>query len=126
MTGTAYFDDFSVEKMVVDGGTAIDPENGENTQVVQTFSLNQNYPNPFNPTTTITYNLPEKTQVSLTIYNILGQQVRTLTNTVQNAGTYSVAWDAKNKMGEQVTSGIYLYVLTSNDQRIAKKMVLMR
>ncbi|MBN2280311.1 MAG: T9SS type A sorting domain-containing protein, partial [Candidatus Marinimicrobia bacterium] len=126
VTGTAYFDNFSVEKMVVVGSTAIESENNEVAQVAEKFSLKQNYPNPFNPSTTIDYSLPEKSTVNLTIYNILGQQVRTLTNTVQNAGTYTVVWDAKNEMGEQVTSGLYLYVLTSNNQRVAKKMVLMR
>ncbi|MBU1873442.1 T9SS type A sorting domain-containing protein, partial [bacterium] len=125
VTGTAYFDDFSVVKMAV-APTAIEPENEKTTRVPEKFALLQNYPNPFNPETTIEYALPKQSKVTLTIYNVLGQQVRTLTNTVQNAGNYSIVWDAKNNHGEAVPTGMYLYVLSTNEQRMTRKMVLMR
>ena len=124
-TGTAYFDDFSVVKMAV-APTAIEPENEKITRVPEKFALLQNYPNPFNPETTIEYALPKQSKVTLTIYNVLGQQVRTLTNTVQNAGNYSIVWDAKNNHGEAAPTGMYLYVLSTNEQRLTRKMVLMR
>ncbi|NQT96534.1 MAG: T9SS type A sorting domain-containing protein, partial [Candidatus Marinimicrobia bacterium] len=124
-TGTAYFDDISVVKMAV-APTAIEPENEKITRVPEKFALLQNYPNPFNPETTIEYALPKQSKVTLTIYNVLGQQVRTLSNTVQNAGNYSIVWDAKNDHGKAAPTGMYLYVLTTNEQRLTRKMVLMR
>lgn len=69
-----------------------------------TFELFNNYPNPFNPTTTISYQLPEKMEVKIFIYNILGQQVSTLVNTHQPPGKYALQWDAS-----RYSSGIYLY-----------------
>ncbi len=125
VTGTAWFDDFSVVKMAV-APSAIEPENRQTAKLPEKFALKQNYPNPFNPETTIEYGLPKQSHVTLTIYNVLGQQVRTLTNTVQHAGNYSIVWDAKNDRGEMVPTGMYLYVLTTNEQRMTRKMVLMR
>ncbi len=125
VTGTAYFDDFSVVKMVV-AGTGLEPEPGQTAKVADKYMLLRNYPNPFNPETTIEYVLPNRSQVSLTVYNILGQHLRTLTNTVQVAGTYKMVWDARNENGELMPSGVYLYVLSTNERQITKKMVLMR
>jgi len=126
VTGTAWWDDFSVVKMALAGGSAIEPEKEMAGKVPSKFALAQNYPNPFNPETTIEYALPKQSKVSLTIYNVLGQQVKSLTNTVQNAGNYSIVWDAKNDRGEAVPTGMYLYVLSTNEQRMTRKMVLMR
>jgi hypothetical protein len=90
------------------------------------FSLSQNYPNPFNPTTTIAYDLQQMTFVTLTIYNTLGQEVRTLVNTQQTAGSYQVKWDGKNDSGNALASGVYLYRLRADDYMETKKMVLMK
>lgn len=90
------------------------------------FSLSQNYPNPFNPTTTINYSINEKGIVRLQVYNILGQLVRTLVNQTVSAGNYSIVWDGKNDSGTMVSSGVYIYILTSNIKRIAKRMVLLK
>ncbi len=126
VTGTAWFDDFSVVKMVLAGGSAIEPEKGMTANVPSRFVLAQNYPNPFNPETTIEYALPSQSKVTLTVFNVLGQKVRTLTNTVQPAGHYSVVWDSRNEQAELVPTGVYFYVISTNEQRISKKMVLMR
>lgn len=75
------------------------------------FALHQNYPNPFNPSTTIRYDLPRQGHVELIIYNVLGQEVRTLVNEIQTAGYKSVVWDGTNKMGQRAASGIYIYRL---------------
>jgi hypothetical protein len=75
--------------------------------VPTSFSLRQNYPNPFNPSTTIEYDLPANGSVKLAIYNILGQEVASLVNQVQNAGSYKAVWNASN-----VASGVYFYRLT--------------
>jgi hypothetical protein len=95
-------------------------------QLPKESQLLQNYPNPFNPTTTIQYSLNKPSQVKLTIYDLLGQKVRTLQNSFQNAGEYSLIWDTTDEMGMSVSSGIYIYRLESNDHICQKKMVLTR
>lgn len=96
----------------------------------QVFHLNQNYPNPFNPSTTIRYQLPAASKVSVKIYNILGQEVLTLVNKQQAAGYYSLNWNGKNSQGCQVTSGVYIYrlVAKSADKTFmqSKKMMLIK
>jgi hypothetical protein len=96
------------------------------------FRLNQNYPNPFNPITVIEYELPEKTHITLAIYDILGREVRTLVNGAEYAGFKSVVWDGKNSSGKIASAGIYIYVLKAWSQESKKmhhksrKMVLLR
>jgi len=122
-TGTAWFDDFSVQKMVV-SSTAIDPEFVN--VVPDKFQLLSNYPNPFNPETNIRFTVPEISRVNISIYNMLGQKVRTLVNNVMITGYHTVTWNACNDMGDPVASGVYIYVMTSNDQRFTNKMMLIR
>ena len=90
------------------------------------FSLNQNYPNPFNPSTIITYNLPANENVRLIVYNLLGEEIKTLVNGLQSAGSYSTMWDGTNERGEPVGSGIYFYRLGSGNQFEVRKMALTR
>jgi hypothetical protein len=78
-----------------------------------TFALMQNFPNPFNPSTTIHYELPVPGMVTMKIYNILGQEIRTLVNEVQNAGSHAVIWNSQNDAGHIVASGVYLYRCTA-------------
>jgi hypothetical protein len=85
------------------------------------FVLDQNYPNPFNPSTKITYGLPKEAQVSLEVYNVLGEKVGQLVDEVKTAGYYEVTFD-----GARLSSGIYLCRLTAGDYVQVKKMVLMR
>ncbi|RMG20289.1 MAG: T9SS C-terminal target domain-containing protein [Methanobacteriota archaeon] len=92
----------------------------------QKYHLYQNYPNPFNPTTTISYDLPKAGQVKLTIYNMLGQKIKSLINHRQLPGQYSVTWDGKDDLGNEVPSGIYLYQLQVGNSIQAKKMILTR
>ena len=96
------------------------------SQLPKEFALNQNYPNPFNPTTTITYALKENAQVTLKIYNTLGQEVRTLINARQEAGYKQVVWDGLNTAGARVASGIYIYRIEAGNFVQARKMVLMK
>lgn len=84
-------------------------------EVPSTYSLYQNYPNPFNPSTTIQYELPKQSYVTLKIYDVFGQEVATLVSEVQREGRYSVQWDGRNKSGVQVSSGIYFYQLKAAD-----------
>ena len=88
------------------------------------FRLDQNYPNPFNPLTAIEYNIPSAGFVSLNIYNILGQKVRTLISRELPQGHGSVTWDGTNDRGVMQSSGIYVYRLGSGSWTQTRKMVL--
>jgi hypothetical protein len=91
------------------------------------YELFQNYPNPFNPNTVIKYNLHHAGNVKLTIYNILGQKVKTLVNEHQEAGYKSIIWDGKDERQKDVASGIYFYRIEVGDEYTAvKKMVLIK
>lgn len=97
--------------------------------VARQFTLNQNYPNPFNPSTTIGFGVPEQASnafVSLSVYNLLGQRVRTLIRQNLPAGTYSVIWDAKNDAGASVPSGVYFYRLDAANFNEIRKMTFLR
>jgi uncharacterized protein (DUF3820 family) len=93
------------------------------------YSLAQNYPNPFNPTTSIQYSVirdQSPPHVTLKIYNLLGQEVRTLVNEIQEPGYYIVTWDSKDNEGRQAASGVYFYRLTAGNFTATKRMVLMK
>ncbi len=90
------------------------------------FELYGNYPNPFNPSTTIRYRLNNASQISLKIYNILGQEIRTLVSGVRPAGMNEVLWDGKNDKGANVSSGLYLYRLQISNHAITRKMTLLK
>lgn len=90
------------------------------------YRLHQNYPNPFNPTTTIKYDLPEESRVVLKVFNLLGQEVRTLVNEKQSAGFKTEVWDGKNNSGNKVGSGIYIYKLNAGTKNHSRKMVLLK
>jgi len=90
------------------------------------FKLLQNYPNPFNPSTTIEYQIPISSHVVLRIFNVLGQEVRTLVNGNQTAGGYSVIWNGKNNVEEEMPSGIYFYRMRTNDFVQTKKLLLLK
>jgi photosystem II stability/assembly factor-like uncharacterized protein len=93
---------------------------------MEKFSLSQNYPNPFNPVTTITYNLTRNSIVVLSIYNTLGQKIRTLVNTYQPTGDYQVVWDGRDNHGQPVPSGVYIYRLQVENFSDSRKMMLIR
>jgi len=88
------------------------------------YDLSNNYPNPFNPSTTIEYALPEAGQVTIKIYNGLGQEVRTLVDAYQEGGFKSIVWDGKNQTGSPVASGSYMYRITAGDYVKSEKMIL--
>jgi hypothetical protein len=90
------------------------------------FALNQNYPNPFNPQTNFSIDLPEAQDVSLVVYNILGQNVKTVAEGMYEAGSYTFNWNGKNSHGEDVPSGIYFYSLRTAEFSKTNKMMLIR
>jgi hypothetical protein len=93
----------------------------DNSALPSSYSLNQNYPNPFNPSTQIKFSIVKSEQVTLKIYNSIGQEVTQLVNQVLPAGNYTVRWDA-----EDFASGVYFYTLHTNDFTAAKKMILLK
>lgn len=92
--------------------------------VPEGYALSQNHPNPFNSSTTISYSLLEAGPVTLKIYNVRGQLVKTLVDETQSEGEYAVSWDGCDQEGRLVTSGIYFYSLKAGHWSQAKKMVL--
>ncbi len=81
----------------------------EETTLPAVFKLHQNYPNPFNPSTTIRYDVPWQSRVTLTIYNLLGQSVATLVDDEKSPGGHSLMWHGRNDDGAQVATGVYFY-----------------
>ncbi|NIT58939.1 MAG: T9SS type A sorting domain-containing protein, partial [Aliifodinibius sp.] len=115
-------DDWFIDDVVLDVPTGL-----KASKILPThYALDQNYPNPFNPTTTIAYQLPTISDVELTIYNVLGQKVRTLVDKRQTAGFYQIQWDGRNQFGEKVSSGIYIYKLKAADFVQSRKLILLK
>jgi hypothetical protein len=105
--------------------TSVNEETGSVTP--EEFQLNQNYPNPFNPQTTISYQLAVNGDVTLKIYDMLGQEVRTLINENKPVGYHSVVWNGTDNSGRQVSSGVYFYQLQSgNNISQIKKLLLIK
>ncbi len=90
------------------------------------FTLSQNYPNPFNPITKIDYTLPTRSLVSISIYNVLGHEVRRLVNEVRDYGYHTTEWDGKDNNGNDVASGVYFTTMISKSYIQTKKMLLLK
>jgi hypothetical protein len=113
-------DDFRIDS-TEDGVDNDDP------QVAPLMStLEQNYPNPFNPETSISYTLKNAGKVSLEIYNLKGQRVKTLVNKQENAGQHAVVWNGQDDKGNAVSSGVYFYKLKSGNYTSTRKMILLK
>lgn len=105
----------------------IPPSVDDQTLISPTFhQLNQNFPNPFNPTTTINYSLTMPGEISIKIYNNMGQLVRNLVNEEKSPGEYTIVWDGTSDDGTRVATGTYFYQLQSGDRIEAKKMILLK
>jgi len=90
------------------------------------FWLEQNYPNPFNPETSIPFTLNQETKVTVKIFNVLGQEMITLLDRDLVAGKHLVQWNAIDKNGVYVSSGVYFYQVETNGNKAVRKMMLMR
>ncbi len=97
-----------------------------NSSLPGVYRLEQNYPNPFNPETTIKFEIPKTSNVTLKIYNSLGQIIRTLINKDYSAGFFHVVWDGRNDSGLKVSSGLYIYSIKAGDYSMSRKMVLLK
>ncbi len=123
--------EFSLEAMFTKGNGLFGEEayalvDLETRQVPTTFALAQNYPNPFNAGTVISYQLPEAGKVVLKVYNLLGEEVRSLLNEEQEAGTYSIHWQGKDSGGRTVPSGVYIYRIQAAQFKAVKKAIFVK
>lgn len=107
-----------IQFLEADAPVSTDPRD---TELAAGFELHQNYPNPFNPSTTISYTIPEASEVRLEVFSLTGQRIATLVNMQQNAGTHSVSFEAGN-----LASGVYLYRLRAGSRVITQKMTLLK
>ena len=96
------------------------------TEIPLAYSVSQNYPNPFNPATTIRYDLPEYSHVSIMIYDLLGRRVTTLINKAEEPGYKSIVWDGTDSFGKQVSAGVYLYQIRAGNYPRVRKMALLK
>jgi len=121
---------FHVGPMPIAKGGPVIPEGLVTSNVTgktpNAFVLEQNHPNPFNPVTQIRFALPSDGTAELRVYNIAGQEIRTLASRNFSAGEHSVSWDGKDNLGNPVSSGVYFYQLRSTNFTQMKKMVLLR
>ena len=90
------------------------------------YKLHQNYPNPFNPVTTISFSLNKADYVTIDIYNIKGEKIKSLLNEHLGATQHNIVWNGKNDAGEPVSSGIYFYKIKAGKFNAVKKMVLIK
>ena len=96
-------------------------EKNDRNSIPKEFQLMQNYPNPFNPTTTIIFDLPKESHVTMKIYNILGQEVKTLINETKKPGSYHLNFNASS-----LASGVYIYRIKAGEFTSTKKMMLIK
>jgi hypothetical protein len=120
-----YYTEVEYAVMICPKPTAVEEEE-EGSITPKDFELYQSYPNPFNNETIIKYDLLKSCQVTLTIYNILGQKVKTLANERQEAGTKIINWDGKDEKDKDLASGIYFYQLKAGEVTQTKRMVLLK
>jgi len=99
---------------------------GEDGVTPNQFALSQNYPNPFNPSTVISYQLPVSGQVTLKVYDVLGNEVATLVNEYRDAGNYETEFNVAQESIPTITSGVYFYQLKAGSFVETKKMILLR
>ena len=127
LTASELVDNFAI-KFTTNGPTVVSVEGEINPENIlpDEYSLEQNYPNPFNPETRIRYAIPEPGHVTLRIYRIDGQLVRTLQDANQSPGRYERIWDGNNEFGNKVSSGVYFYRLQSNSFTQVRKMILLK
>ncbi|MBS1271936.1 MAG: hypothetical protein MAGBODY4_01072 [Candidatus Marinimicrobia bacterium] len=107
-------------------GITVDTDPIDPRTLPDKFALLQNYPNPFNPETVIRFELPRTAEVRLEIYDLRGRKVRTLLNEVKRSGNHEVTWDGTDEAGASLSSGMYLYRLSTPNRIMTRKMIILR
>ena len=97
-----------------------------NHEIPSGYSLSQNYPNPFNPETSISYEIPKESFLTISVYNLLGHKVVDLVSDMQPVGYHNIMWNSTDMSGKSVSSGVYIYTITAGDYRAVKKMILIK
>jgi len=105
---------------------ALDVNDPAGDDPIPDYHLSQCYPNPFNPATTIRYTLPRRADVTLAVFNALGQKIATLVDGSRSAGSHQAVWDGTNANGDEVSAGVYFYRLEADDFTASRKMVLLK
>ncbi len=95
-------------------------------KVPVSLKLYQNYPNPFNPSTTISYQLPQSSYVTISIFNLRGQLIKTIAEKNNGKGKHTVQWHGFDESGNQVSTGLYFYVIQTDATVLSKKMILIK
>ena len=126
--GNSYWDDFSLREAIPSTTTGVDDRSVtlSSGTVPVGYSLSQNFPNPFNPSTMIRYELPEAGNVQLEVFNMLGQRVASLVSGVQPAGNWTVSWNGTDDAGKHLTTGVYIYRLSTSKSVLTRKMILLK
>lgn len=125
-TGNAAPGDFSLVTNPGDPTSHPDITSVAENEIPESFILYDNYPNPFNPTTTIKFEVPENSIVKVEVFSIIGELVKTLVDEEVPEGIYTTKWNATDLTGNRVGSGIYIYSLSTKNERISKKMILLK
>ena len=110
----------------VDVRVSTDVDDDPHSTLPADFRLEQNYPNPFNPSTIIEFSLPVRSRVRLDVFNVLGQNVRTMINNTLPAGLHKVEFDGRSQNGGSLATGIYFYRLTTEQNTATRKMLLIK
>jgi len=112
---------------IQDDPDCIVTDGGEDDSVIpDEFGLSQNFPNPFNMSTTIRFSVPKRMHVKIGVFNILGQEIRTLADRVFGTGDYDLEWDGTDRTGNEAASGVYFYSLKAGGKSESRKMILMK
>jgi hypothetical protein len=124
---TNQFMDNDIKRYVGGSGTSVLGNDINSDQLIPSkVTIYQNYPNPFNPITSLRYDLPKDGLVNITIYDMNGRIVKTLTNSSQRAGYKSVQWNATNDLAQSVSAGLYIYRIQVGEFSETKKMVFVK
>jgi hypothetical protein len=119
------FESEATDEVIVTVGALTSTGGGE-ANIIRNFDLQQNYPNPFNPSTTVEFQVPEKSLITITIYDVTGHEVKKLLNEPKDAGTYYVQWNGDDNAGKTVSSGIYFYQMVAKNFRVTKKAIFQK
>jgi flagellar hook assembly protein FlgD len=98
----------------------------DDLNIANQFILYSSYPNPFNPTTQVRYYLPNVSNVQISIYDLVGREIKTLINREQNSGFKTLQWNAMDNLGQPVSAGMYIYTIQAGEFRKTRKMVLLK
>ena len=121
--GTFFLDDV---RLVASSSQPTPMEEEYTSQVPQSFALDQNFPNPFNSSTAIRYSLPAGADVTLTVFNLLGQKVVTLAQGPRDAGLHEVRWNGRDHAKRALASGVYLYTLRTDYRLLTRRLLLLQ